>query len=85
MHTTPSIATILTDLHPVNNKAFETQDTYKSEGISVIELTSKNRTLQLCIFGFWIDFFTAMETQKHLLKYSPRVQRTSQPVQKMLE
>lgn len=40
MHTTPSIATILTGLHPMNHRVFETQDTYKSEGISVVELAS---------------------------------------------
>lgn len=40
MHTTPSIATILTGLHPENHRVFETQDTYKSEGLSVVELAS---------------------------------------------
>jgi hypothetical protein len=40
MHTTPAIATILTGLHPENHRVFETQDTYKSEGISVVELAS---------------------------------------------
>lgn len=40
MHTTPSIATILTGLHPVNHRVFETQDAYKSEGLSVVELAS---------------------------------------------
>jgi hypothetical protein len=40
MHTTPAIATILTGLHPVNHGVFETQDIYKSEGISVVELAS---------------------------------------------
>ncbi len=40
MHTTPSIATILTGLHPVNHGVFETQDAYRSEGISVVELAS---------------------------------------------
>jgi hypothetical protein len=40
MHTTPSIATILTGLHPENHRVFETLDTYKSEGLSVVELAS---------------------------------------------
>lgn len=40
MHTTPAIASILTGLHPVNHGVFETQDTYKSEGLSVVELAN---------------------------------------------
>ena len=40
MHTTPAIATILTGLHPENHRVFETQDTYKSEGLSIVELAS---------------------------------------------
>lgn len=40
MHTTPAIATILTGLHPETHRVFETQDTYKSEGLSVVELAS---------------------------------------------
>jgi len=40
MHTTPAIATILTGLHPEKHGVFETQDTYKSEGLSVVELAS---------------------------------------------
>jgi hypothetical protein len=39
-HTTPSIATILTGLHPINHGVFETRDTYKSEGLSIVELAS---------------------------------------------
>lgn len=40
MHTTPAIATILTGLHPENHRVFETQDAYKSEGLSIVELAS---------------------------------------------
>ncbi|MCZ7362626.1 MAG: hypothetical protein O8C58_04745 [Candidatus Methanoperedens sp.] len=40
MHTTPSIATILTGLHPENHRVFETKDTYNSEGLSIVELAS---------------------------------------------
>ena len=39
-HTSPAIATILTGIHPKNHSMFEAQDTYKSKGLSIIELAS---------------------------------------------
>lgn len=72
MHTTPAIATILTGLLPINHGVFETQDAYKSEGLSVVELASMQgvkssvimEKMGACSFQGSVDMVVEIEALK---------------------
>ncbi len=79
-HTSPAIATILTGIHPKHHSMFEAQDTYRSKGLSIIELASMQGIKSSIImakkgassFQGNIDFVFEME-EDEAIRYDKRV------------